>query len=77
MCIFLLQFDPNIAPQASLPVQPSPVFGGITAPSFLPSVPPAGAPYVLGPGASFHASAFPGDLNGSLNISERPKKVGA
>lgn len=75
-CIFLLQFDPNFVPQASLPAQPSPVFGGITTPSFQPSMPPPTALYDLGSGASLYAAAFPGDFNSTLNISDRPKKVG-
>lgn len=72
---FLLQLDHTFIPQASLSVQPSPVFGGIPAPNFQPSMQPVSASYGLGPGASFNAAAFSGDLNGAVNFSERPKKV--
>ncbi|XP_020262858.1 uncharacterized protein LOC109838843 [Asparagus officinalis] len=65
------QFDPTFLPQSSLAVQSSPVFGDVPPPSFQSSVPPLSAPFGLGPGAA----SFPGELNGALNLSERPKKA--
>ncbi|XP_043703966.1 uncharacterized protein LOC122654062 [Telopea speciosissima] len=54
----------------------APVFGRIPGPSFRPPIPTVGAPFGLGAGAAVHPTrAFPGDANGVLNVSERPKKA--
>ncbi|OAY76312.1 hypothetical protein ACMD2_19649 [Ananas comosus] len=67
------QMDLSVVSQPSLPIHPAPPFGRIPAPSYRPGVPPV--PFGVGAGTSLHpASAFPGDINGSFNLPERPKK---
>ncbi|KAJ4974712.1 hypothetical protein NE237_007886 [Protea cynaroides] len=69
------QFDPSfVAP--SVTGHSAPIFGRIPGPSFRPPIPTVGASFGIGAGAAIHPTrAFPGDANGVLNISERPKKA--
>ncbi|XP_042496061.1 uncharacterized protein LOC122075182 [Macadamia integrifolia] len=69
------QFEPSfVAP--SVTGHSAPIFGRIPGPSFRPPISTVGTPFGLGAGAAVHPTrAFPGDANGVLNVSERPKKA--
>ncbi|KAF8390494.1 hypothetical protein HHK36_025020 [Tetracentron sinense] len=70
------QFDPSFATSSPVSGQAAPVFGRIPGPSFRPTIPAVGAPFGLGAGAALHlTAAFPGDVNGGYNVSERPRKA--
>ncbi|XP_010251069.1 PREDICTED: uncharacterized protein LOC104593088 isoform X2 [Nelumbo nucifera] len=69
------QFDPSLV-ASPVSGHAAPIFGRMPGSGFRPTIPMASAPFGMAAGtAVIPPTTFPGDMNGGLNVLERPKKA--